>query len=1093
MKIFNKIQKRTVKIWLLLFILTTSISFITVSGVPKQQDEILISGTVTDATTDEPLPGVSIMVKGTSVGIVTDLNGKYSIHVPPGASLQFSYIGYLTEEYTVTDETELSVKLVPDIIGLEEVVVVGYGIQKKSDVTGSIASVSSEKLTEVPVAGIDQALQGRAAGVNIIPKSGRPGEGSVIQIRGITSVNDISPLIVIDGSVYRDVNMADPNAKTYSTILSDLNPNDIESIEVLKDASSAAIYGASGGNGVIIITTKKGETGKLKTSFNYYAGIEKTVGKIDMMNSQQWLQTAEEVSRDETAITSRPDTFPTYDWQDYAFEPAYSQNYDLSIRGGSEKSTYRISSSYNKQNGIIRNSDYTRFTVRINSDHELTKRLTVEEKIYFINTKNLGFYDDQWHQYYDGPIRPCIEMVPAVPDYLPDGDWANGEDYGLEVTVSNPLAKLDMIDRTETYNLLEGNISAKVDIFKGLSFTSRLVGRIATTDVKEYQDDYFNTALDRRLPNEVKLLSEYYKGMVYNAQQLLTYSFSLANAHNISLMSGMEASQEWGFDLQGERNSMPSDLPELLYFTLSEDNTGANQIIDGGGYKRRRLAYFGRLNYDYKGKYMLTANIRRDGDSDFGPAYRFGVFPSISLGWKFSEEAFMQNQSLISFGKLRYGYGESGAFSKSGAPYESLIQNPDHFGYAFDNTTSLIGAAPVQLPNSEIHWETIVTSNLGLDLYMIQNRISITAEYYTKVNDGMLMLRDVAYEGGTYSMGAEFDGDETNPEVNIGSIKNSGFEFSIGYRKMKGDLKGSFDLNFSTLKNEILDLATDSMAVVEASVHNISDITFNRIGHPVSQFWGWEIDGIYTLDDCERDENGEFIRDSRGRFSILYHIDSDGDTVFAQSNAQPGDAKFVDVNGNGEVLEKEDKVILGSPLPKLIYGFSVNLEYKGLDFSAFFNGTIGNKIFNGTKQYTYYSMGNPNHAAAFADRYVVEDIVKYDPVTGEEVVVVPENHNTKLWRNASTNYAKPTSFYIEDGSYLRLRNITLGYTIPGSLTQKIGVNKFRIYAGAKNLFTITKYTGINPEVGDRGLLDMGIDIGVYPATTMYLFGVNLVF
>jgi hypothetical protein len=310
---------------------------------------------------------------------------------------------------------------------------------------------------------------------------------------------------------------------------------------------------------------------------------------------------------------------------------------------------------------------------------------------------------------------------------------------------------------------------------------------------------------------------------------------------------------------------------------------------------------------------------------------------------------------------------------------------------------------------------------------------------------------------------------------------------------MKGDLKGSFDLNFSTLKNKIMDLATDSMSVPEASVHNISDITINRIGHPVSQFWGWEIDGIYTLDDCERDENGEIIRDARGRFTILYHIDSDGDTINAQSGAQPGDVKFVDVDGNGEVLDQEDKVILGSPLPKLVFGFSVNLEYKAFDFSAFFNGTLGNKIFNGTKQYTYYSMGNPNHATEFADHYVVEDIVKFDPVTGEEVVVVPENQDTKLWRYASTNYAKPTSFYIENGSYLRLRNITLGYTIPRSLTQRIGVDRFRIYAGAKNLLTITKYNGINPEVGDRGLLDMGIDVGIYPATTMYLFGVNLDF
>jgi TonB-linked SusC/RagA family outer membrane protein len=1041
-----------------------------------------INGTVTEASTAEPIPGVSILIKGTTSGTISDMDGNFTISASPNDVLIFSFIGFLNEEVPVGNLTTIEVVMVEDFIGLDEVVVTGYGVQKKSDVTGSIASVSNEKLTEVPIAGVDQALQGRAAGVNIIPKSGRPGEGATIQIRGITSINDITPLIIVDGAVYRD-----------SRILSELNPNDIASVEVLKDASSGAIYGASGGNGVLIITTKQGESGKMVTSFNYRRGIESPVGKIDMMNTQQWLQTVEEVSPSDTAITSRPDTFPTYDWQDYVFENAITENYDISFRGGSENSTFMISSSYNKQEGIIRNSDYTRFTVRVNSEHKMNKRLTIDEKLFYVNTKNLGFYEDQWHQYYDGPIRPSIQMAPAIPDYLPNGDWANPEDYNLDVTGFNPLAQLDMIDRTETYNLFEGNVGAKIEIVKGLSFMSRFIGRMSLTDVKEYQDDYFNTVLDKRELTEIKLLAEVYKDMGYTAQQYLTYNFALADAHHITLMAGMEASQDWGFDYQGERNSLPSDRDELRYFNVSEDNASANQIIEGGGYKRKSLGYFGRLNYDFRGKYLVTGNIRRDGQSDFGPDERFGIFPSFSAGWKFSEEAFMQNQSIISFAKLRYGYGQSGAYSKTGAPYLSLVLSPDHFGYPFNGTSSAFGAAPVQLANPEIHWETVVTQNLGLDLALLNNRFTITAEYYTKINDGMIMEQRVPYETGSYSMGREVDGDVTNPEVNIGSIKNSGFEFTLGYRKMEGELKGSFDMNFSTLKNEVLELATDSLRVPEAAVHNITDITISREGSPVSQFWGWEIDGIYTLDDAERDENGEFLRDIRGRYIIRYHLDSDGDTVWAQANAQPGDAKFVDVNGDGEILTIADKVILGSPLPKLTYGFSINLEYKGFDFAAFFNGTLGNKIFNGTKQYTYYYQGTVNHASDFANRYVADDIVKLDPITGQPFVVIPANRNTDLPRNDASNYARPTSFYIENGSYLRLRNLVLGYTLPRELTQKVKIEKFRIYAGAKNLLTITKYSGINPETGTRGLLDMGIDIGVYPATRMYLFGVNLVF
>jgi TonB-linked SusC/RagA family outer membrane protein len=547
----------------------------------------------------------------------------------------------------------------------------------------------------------------------------------------------------------------------------------------------------------------------------------------------------------------------------------------------------------------------------------------------------------------------------------------------------------------------------------------------------------------------------------------------------------MEARRTWNFDISGERDSLPSSIPAMQYFDMSDDNASASQIVEGRGGESRRLSYFGRLNYDYKGKYLFTTNLRRDGVHNLAKDKRFGYFPSVSVGWKFSEEAFMQNQTLISFGKIRYGYGQAGNFpgGETSYPYLSIVRKPNFFGYSFDNSNvSSVGAAPVQIENPGLGWETVHMSNFGIDLTFLQNRLSFTAEYYKKINEDMIMLNEVPYIAGSQTYGPDFDIDNTNPLVNIGSIQNSGFEFTLGYKITEGDLKGSFDLNFATLKNEVLELATDSMQ--RGSVHNVNPITMTVEGRSISEFWGWEIDGIFRSEE-----------------QVLQHVNDEGELL--QEFAVPGDARFRDVNGDGEVLTDDDKVFLGSPLPKFVFGFSINLEYKGFDFSAFFNGTYGNKIFNGTKQYLYYYQEWNNKASDYSNRYIAEDIYKYNPLTGQEELIVEANTETDLFRDASTNYTKPTDFYIEDASYIRLRNLILGYTIPSEVTNVINVEKLRFYVGARNLLTITKYGGLNPEAAystesgedseNRQNLDMGIDVGAYPLAKMLLFGVNLTF
>ena len=1063
MKITNwMIQKRKAALWLLSVLFLPCLNINCIIAGETRQGEILISGTVTDANSNEPLPGVNVIVKGTTVGMVTDINGRYSLKVSPGASLQFSFVGYLREEFTITNETELSVKLVPDIIGLEEIIVTGYGVQKKSDLTGAVASVSSEKLAKMPIAGLDQALQGMAAGVTIIPKTGRPGSGVDIQIRGITSINGTNPKIVIDG-VGQDDNA-----------LSRLNPDDVASIEILKDASSAAIYGASGGNGVILVTTKKGKSGELRTNFNTYMGFEEPISKLEMMNSQQWMEVLEEMSRVRTPYTTRPDTFKTYDWQDIIFKQAFSQNYDLSVSGGNDKSSFLISSSYNKQDGIIKSTDNQRFTLRVNSDHKLTRFITFDEKISYVNITNLGFEDWEYQQYYSNPVMSALQMAPYLPAYDENGNWTYNE-FGGGI---NPLVQLDMKDKTRRNNNLEGNFGITLGPIKGLSYTSRFTGGLSFGDNKEYKGIYNASATDSRTQNE--LIQSMSRGMSWNFQNIITYNTVLLGDHNVTLMAGMEANRYWGYDLNGSRVDYRSDVPEMLYPSMSMNDTLDKQSIEGRGYEGRGYRYFGRLNYDYKGKYLLTVNMSRDYSSSFGPQNRAGTFPSFSVGWKFTEEGFMKNIEVLNFGKIRIGYGQTGANARSGFPYLTKIRTPGTFKYSFDNDVSQIGAGPVQVANPSIKWETVNMTNVGLDLSFFNYQLNFSAEYFIKVNDGMLMDQEVPAVAGTYSMGQYFDDDQTLPEVNIGSVRNKGFEFTLGHKKSIQDLKYSLDVNIGIVRNEIIELSTDS--ILTGSAHNVSPITLTCVGSPISEYYGYKTEGLFRdSDPVAIIKNKEVITNQP------FSINADGDTAYAQPTAVPGDVRYADLNGDGKITET-DKTSLGSPLPKFTFSFSLSFEYKGFDLNLFFNGTYGNRIFNGTKQYLYYSQGNGNRLAVFADRYKNE-------VVKDGFVVVKENTDTDIPRLNANNYTKPSDFFIENGSFLRLRNIQLGYTIPFSLSEKAGIEKLRIYVGAKNLLTITSYKAFNPEVssGDFGAMGLGIDFGNYPATRMYLLGANLQF
>lgn len=1045
-QISKHLQLNKSSLLLLFFFLLSSIAF---------AQQIKVSGTIVD-NDNENMIGVTIVEKGTTNGTVTDLEGKYSLTLRTNnPSIRISSIGYFTQEIEVGDQSTINVTLLEDLELLDEVVVTGYGVQKRSDLTGAVSSVSAEKLSSVPIPSVEHALQGMAAGVNIIPKSGKPGEEAVIQIRGVSSVNGSKPLIIIDG---------------VSGELRDLNPSDISSIEVLKDASAAAIYGATGGNGVILVTTKVGQAGKMKVSANVYRGIENPINKVDMMDAQQYYEIVEELDgRGKTPRNYQRDTLRTYDWQDIIFQETVSENYDVSISGGNEVSTFLFSSSLNKQNGIVKNTDYQRFTMRMNSTHKVNKHITFDEKITFVNSTSEGIDQWAWHNFYNNPIVGVLTADPTTPAYDENGDWTISP-----TNVGNPIVPLDMKDKINKNNSITGNFGLKINLLKGLDFQSRITGKMSFNDSKEYQAIYW--ASPTVFNDQDKLIMNMNKGMSYNFQNYINYQTTIAQNHNISAMIGMEANKWWGYDIRGTRVDMASSEPNMLYFSKSTNGDADIQNVDGSGYIGANQAYFGRINYDYMGKYLLTVNVRRDGSSNFGPNYRWGTFPSFSFGWKFMEEEFMNDVSFISTGKIRFGYGQTGANAQNGFPYLPLVITKPEFRYTVDGAVTQVGTAPDQISNPDLHWESVNMSNLGLDMTFLDNRISLSADVFNKVNDGMILPVETSVIAGTHG--------GQNPEVNFGSISNKGFELTLGARKNTGDLTGSVDFNVSGVKNEVLNLAVDSMQ--SGSVHNVSPTNMTLEGQPIAQFYGFVIDGMFSEDDPTIVDGKRTIITNQ-----VYYTKDDGEIVYAQKNAKPGDARFKDVSGDGKITA-DDKTLLGSPLPKLTFGFSVNLQYKGFDFIAFFNGTYGNKIMNGSKQYMFNPVGYQNRGAAFADRY-------RDEIIKDGVVVVNENHDTDVYRINADTYTRMSNFFVEDGSYLRLRNVTLGYTIPGKITEKVGLEKLRLYAGGKNLLTFTKYTGLNPEVGGLDgddtfqTLTMGVDIGLYPVTKMIYFGANIVF
>ena len=1048
----NTILKRRIKM-----LYTLSAFLLLSSHVWSQQK---ITGSIKDASNNSSIPGASVLIKGTTYGAVSDRDGNYTIEAQDGDVLVFSFIGYIDEEFTViAGQNTIDIDLDPDIIGLEEVIVTGYGVQRKSDVTGAIASVSGDKLTELPVSGVDQALQGRAAGVQVMQNSGAPGSDVTIRIRGISSINGADPLYILDGS------------QVGKDIVSALNPTDIESIEVLKDNSSAAIYGASGGNGVVLISTKRGKEGSASVSFNMYTGLQKAWNNIDLTNTSEFVETYNRVFPDNT-VFDNPGELPDTDWQKELFRDALIQNYDLTVQAGGERSKILFSTSYFTQEGVVPNSDYTRLTARINSESKIRSKIKIGENLSIVNSKYSGFEEWQLNNGYLSPIKQAVEIHPFVAPYNEDGTWGSSE----LANKRNPFTTIDITDKERDNYRIFGNAYVEIEFIKGLTFMSRIGGDLGFYNFKEFQPIYFFTGSDRSEVNQLDKSSS--SSQSWNWQNYLTYQKTINN-HKITVMAGYEAGRYYSEFISGSRKEFSIEEPEQQHFRVGKDPV---MIVDGSGEEVTGYAYFGRINYDYKGKYLITLNGRKDYSSKFGPKNRSGFFPSYSIGWKFSEEEFVKNGfPALSFGKLRFGQGSTGNSQIRSYAYYPTIKSAYTLNYNFGNDASSpsIGGAPAQIPNDEIGWEEIVTTNLGLDLTFFRNRLSITAEYFEKENIGMLIAKEVPRTAGIFTRPGAIsqEGGDERPILNAGTVKNSGYEFTVGYKHSHGGFTHEFDFNFTYVKNIVKDIAGDSLW--RGSAKSLNSIALTREGDPMGSFVGYETDGLFQESDAEIIDGRLVVTNQ----PYTVHEET-GTVIYAQPNAQPGDLKFKDINGDG-VLNAEDRTIIGNPHPKYHLGISYNLAYKNFDLGLFFQGAFGHQIFNATKQDLYNPNGENNWAKDISDSY-------RSPSPDD-----PGNTNTDLFRldprNANDNL-RISDFYIENGSYLRLRNLQIGYTIPKTFSQKVGVDKFRVYAGMKNLLTITKYSGFDPEVvGVSDPLQQGIDQANYPQARTFLFGLNVNF
>lgn len=993
--------------------------------------QVTVKGQVVSQNDQLPLPGVTVMVSGTNIGVVTDFDGNYEIDVPSSdIVLEFSYIGFITQKIPVNNRTSINVSLVDDLASLDEVVVVGYGTQSRRNITGASSSIKAEDIITQGDNTVVKSLMGRVSGVQVESAGGDPGSGVRILIRGTGSFGNNNPLYIVDGVQVDDIN--------------NLSPSDIASMNILKDASAAAIYGSRAANGVVLVTTKSGEKGENRISASAYYGSQRVTKKLDVLNSEEWA-TVSNAAHDNANlgrldIAQNPSSLGVgTDWQDAIYRVAPMQNYNLSASGGGDNLTYNLSAGYLDQEGIVKETGYNRWNLRLKST--FTKgRLKIGETV-ILSQESWQNMAQGWGGQGGNPVGSAPKMIPVFDIYNENAIGGYGGAFGPVVNVANPIAQLNLEDNQSHSR------KAIINAFAEFSFTDNLKYKLNTgyTNTSGYDYIYIYpyevgslfTNLDADLfearnETKVKLL-----------EHTLTYDKNFGN-HEVQALLGYSYQNTQYRGLSGSKSGMPAGVKVL--------DGGTTNIASGSNaYESSLISYFGRIIYSYDDRYLITGIIRRDGSSRFGSGNRYGNFPSIAVGWNISEEEFFKKDSFFDLAKVRASYG--------------VLGNQEFADYRFSpaitlNTNYVVGQGQRLWPGAiqtafatpDIKWETSKTLNFGTDLSMFDRSLQFSADYFIKKNTDILLQVPIPLSTGASA---------NSPFINAGEITNKGFESSISYSNAVDDFNYQITGTFTSIDNEVNKLGTGSQQIFGGQpTHHGASATVTQAGLPVGAFYLIKTDGIFDSEAeiNQHSSNGELI----------------------QPNAEPGDIRFVDANNDGQI-DQNDREFVGSPNPDFSFGLGGNFQWKGFDMNLFFQGTYGNEIYNGLRQDLEGMNLEWNYAQTTLNAWT------------------PENMDTDMPRaviNDPNSNARTSDRFLENGSYLRLKTLQLGYTLSGSLVESLQVSNARIYVSGDNLFTITDYSGYNPDIGRAGsVLDRGVDFGhiAYPLSQTFIVGMNISF
>lgn len=1009
------------------------ITFILISSLGYSQ-MIEISGKVIDAKSNAPIPGVNIEIQGSSQFLTSDIDGNFnSSKVPSGSKLIFSSIGYKKYELKVTKSQKFTIEMQPASESLEEIVVIGYGTKKKRNVSGSVGFVSNKTIEELKPIKIEQALQGTVAGVTVTSGSGSPGSGFAIRIRGISSNGDNGPLISIDGYLGGDLGI--------------LNPNDVESITVLKDAQ-AAIYGASGANGVILITTKSGKkNAKTKVAFNSYVGSQETTKKINLLNATDYALLLNESYGNGGQALPYPIVTGLgkgTNWQNEVFNKAPIVSNDFSISGGSDKITYAFSGSDMYQQGIIGagKSDYKRNTARLSLGVDLTDKIKLTSNFTYtyldrdaLNESGLG-----------SVLFNAINTPSTLTPYDANGDFTlvpSTTGFGIEII--NPLAQIENTYNDYKLRKLNGGLSLDFDVVKHFKVTTRVGFNTANSKSKNFNKkvNYGGKVFDvtRSSVNQNAINDNDYTFDAFGA-----YDNTFLENHKIKVTLGTSIYKEFGSGLFATGYDVPNNSWEFADISLATGTSAAGaRDVGSYGYDERRLSHFGRFEYEFKGKYLFSAMIRRDLSTKFGPDNRVAVFPSFTSGWIVSDEDFFKKDGFINFLKLRASYGLLGNDKIGNNRYVGSLSGEGV--YVFDGTL-VTGVAAGILPNPQIKWEADEKINFGVDLKLWNNKIDITSDYFIDTRKDLL-IGNIPVSGitGVYAPGSG------SPTVNAGTVRNKGLEFSINYKdKISDDFNFEVGYNVTTINNKVLEVA-NSTGYTEGGSFGVSQPAPARmeVGHAIGYFLGYQTDGI---------------------FQNQTEIDAHPSQAALGAATSPGDIRYKDLNGDG-VIDLKDRTDLGNPIADFTMGLNLNLKFKNFDFVAYSYASIGNEMVRNYER----TLANVNRSNYVLGRW-----------TGEGT-----SNTVPRVTTAATNNNVLSDYFVEDASFLRIQNIQLGYTLNKTLSEKFKISKLRLYAGVNNLYTFTKYRGFDPAATDSSPIGGGIDYGFYPTPKTYMMGINVNF